>query len=115
MIEWMKKNKVPLPELVTEFLDMNKASLIELSKKYPQKERYVIIDLVEKSGKNVKILFLPVAHCELNPIELIWAFVKGKVSELNKAGGSKTGVEPNSRLLEACDPEFVEMLYKGGH
>ncbi len=37
MIEWMKKNKVPLPELVTEFLDMTKASLIKLSKKYPRR------------------------------------------------------------------------------
>ena len=30
------------------------------------------------------VLRLPVAHCELNPIELAWGFVKGYVAKHNK-------------------------------
>ena len=30
------------------------------------------------------VLQLPVAHCELNPIELVWAAVKGHVAKYNK-------------------------------
>ena len=30
------------------------------------------------------MLHLPVAHCELNPIELAWAWVKGDVAKHNK-------------------------------
>ena len=32
----------------------------------------------------VKLLWLPVAHCELNTIELIWAYVKKHVTRNNK-------------------------------
>ena len=34
-------------------------------------------------GKNIKVLRLPVAHSELNPIELIWAQIKGYVAANN--------------------------------
>ncbi len=57
----------------------------------------------------MKILFLPVAHCELSPIELIWAFVKGKVSELNKTGGSK----PVLNLTLDCLKLVTPNLWKG--
>ena len=36
----------------------------------------MIIILKEIRGDVVKLLWLPVAHCELNAIELIWAYVK---------------------------------------
>ena len=32
---------------------------------------------------NIKILFLPVAHPELNPIEMVWSFVKRNVASKN--------------------------------
>ena len=34
-------------------------------------------------GKDIKVLRLPVAHSELNPIELIWAQIKGYVAVNN--------------------------------
>ena len=34
-------------------------------------------------GKDIKVLRLPVAHSELNPIELIWALIKGYVAANN--------------------------------
>jgi transposase len=90
IVDWLLDHHVPFPDHVTDLNDMTKASLLELSKKHPVKERFVVEDIVRNSGKDVRILWLPVAHCELNPIELIWAYVKGKISESNTTGGTKT-------------------------
>ena len=87
IVEWFELTFVPMPENVTTF--HQKASLIKLSKDYPVKEELVVEELARNSGKDIKVLFLPVGHCELNPIELVWAYVKGKVSQLNHTGGTK--------------------------
>ncbi|CAI6370691.1 unnamed protein product [Macrosiphum euphorbiae] len=47
----------------------------------PQYNSYVIDEYVKSHGKEV--LRLPPYHCELNPIELAWAFVKKHVKMNN--------------------------------
>jgi hypothetical protein len=47
-----------------------------------QFESYVIDTLAESTGR--KVLRLPPYHCELNPIELIWADIKGYVARENR-------------------------------
>ena len=42
-----------------------------------------IADKFETETFSIKILFLPVAHPELNPIEMVWSFVKRSVASLN--------------------------------
>lgn len=42
----------------------------------------------------IHLLWLPVAHCEQNPIELIWAYVKKDVAKKAKPS--------NSRMFETC-------------
>ena len=41
-------------------------------------------DAATQHGHGHTVLRLPVAHCELNPIELAWASVKGYVAKHNK-------------------------------
>ena len=46
-------------------------------------QQYVVTDdAIHTAGRTV--LRLPVAHCELNPIELAWASVKGYIAKYNK-------------------------------
>ena len=45
-------------------------------------QAHVIDELAKEKG--VTVLRLPPYHCELNPIELIWAQVKGYVAGKNK-------------------------------
>ena len=40
--------------------------------------KYVVDELALKRG--ITVLRLPPYHCELNPIELVWAQVKGEVA-----------------------------------
>ena len=37
----------------------------------------------ETSTFKLKILFLPVVHPEINPIEMVWGVIKRKVTERN--------------------------------
>jgi len=62
------------PMAIPELLDMVKQII-------PQFDKYVIDELVETHTR--KISGLPPYHCELNPIELAWASVKGHVKSNN--------------------------------
>jgi len=102
IVAWFEQHKVPLPNLVQAYMELTKASLIELSKKYPVQEKFTV-QIVEDSEKDVKVLFLPVAHCELNAIELIWAYVKGKVSEQNVIGGTQRVFQLTLECMKLVD------------
>jgi hypothetical protein len=54
--------------------------LVSLHK--PAQPLYIVEELA--AAHNVKILRTPPYHCELNPIEMIWAQVKGYVAANNK-------------------------------
>ena len=66
VVDWIKKH----------------VELAVICKENAPKPKFVISEVAKKHG--VKILFLPVAHPELNPIELVWArlkdFIRKKMS-----------------------------------
>lgn len=64
--------------------DFTKKQVLELSKGYRYEKRYLLEKITkEMRGDRVQLLWLPVAHCEFNPIELIWARVKDEVTKRN--------------------------------
>jgi len=74
-------------------------------------------EIVEASNKDLKILWLPIAHCEFNPIELVWSAVKGEVSRRNKtfkiADVLKLILEViNSDCIREIWPRCVEHVIK---
>lgn len=78
MIKWLNEHKIAVEE--------NKPTKSILYKKYilPNKSKYLqfaVDELMNEQG--YKILRLPPYHCELNPIELIWAQLKGNVAKRN--------------------------------
>ncbi|XP_031340996.1 uncharacterized protein LOC116169109 [Photinus pyralis] len=84
IIEWLNKRKVQVPEHFDTFDQMTRPSLLQLSRMYNYKKQYFLEKVVNDVRQDkVKRLWLPVAHCEFNPIELIWAYVKNKVAKLN--------------------------------
>ncbi|XP_055910656.1 uncharacterized protein LOC129945019 [Eupeodes corollae] len=63
---------------------MVKAELLSIVKHHKTRyETYVVDDMAQAAGHEV--LRLPPYHCELNPIELVWAQVKGFVASRNKS------------------------------
>lgn len=81
MQEWIKNNGL-------SYLDtMTKPELYEIIKINKKPDVFEADDILKQHGHQV--VRLPPYHCDLNPIELIWASVKRKVAETN-VGRSKT-------------------------
>ncbi|XP_052680568.1 uncharacterized protein LOC128161331 isoform X2 [Crassostrea angulata] len=101
---------------------MIKAELITLVKQHKPRPKYVIGDLALKAGHTV--LRLPPYHCELNPIELVWAeiksfvarsnstFKKDKVKELFNQARSTYWVEKWRKVESHVIREVEEKLWK---
>lgn len=75
--EWLRSKGVIVPE------DALKIELLSKVKEIKHNYNTYKIDEIAKS-KNCTVLRLPPYHCNLNPIELIWAQVKGFVAAHNK-------------------------------
>ena len=76
MISWLKKYNIPVAP------DMLKAELYELVKRNkPRQKKYEIDRIAREHGHTV--VRLPPYHCDLNPIELIWANIKNHVARHN--------------------------------
>lgn len=78
IIEWLRRRNCELPEGVESFEKLKVPELRKLAKTCHLTAKYIVEQLAEETGKDIKILWLPVAHCELNPIELVWSSVKSK-------------------------------------
>lgn len=63
--------------------DSLKAELLQLTKLHTDKYKKFAVDEMALS-RGITVLRLPPYHCELNPIELIWAQVKGYVARENR-------------------------------
>lgn len=76
--KWLRSNAISFED------DMVKAELLEIVKRYKAKyETYVVDEMAQNAGH--RVLRLPPYHCDLNPIELVWAQVKGFVANQNKS------------------------------
>ena len=83
ILDWFERRNVPLPEDITSFSELTKVELLNLSKEFRYEKVYLLDKIRKNLRDDVKLLWLPVAHCEFNPIELIWAYVKNKVAKQN--------------------------------
>ena len=119
-----------VPEEQISISTMRKAELQDwLSKKNIKWEKYWLrprlqtevennIDktpIIEKLGipKGYKVLFLPVHHPELNPIEYVWAIVKNECGRLLRSGVKFKDVKENlKKAFEKISPETCRKLYE---
>lgn len=74
IVEWLKTKNINLEG------NMNKAELLELCKFH--KPQFPVDEVAKQNGH--RVLRLPPYHCHFNPIELIWAQVKGYVADKNR-------------------------------
>ncbi|CAC5412799.1 unnamed protein product [Mytilus coruscus] len=82
ILAWLDRNNIDYPE------NAIKAELLEFVKQNKPRPRYVIDELAAEHGHEV--LRLPPRHCELNPIEMVWADLKGQCkSRFNKERWAK--------------------------
>ena len=113
IIEWLVRHGVePDP------LRIKAELLLEVEKLKPSVQKRVIDTIAEEYGHT--ILRLPPYHCELNPIELVWAAVKqfvAKNNKLFKIGELRKLLKDSvsritSELWAACVRHVVEKVEK---
>eukprot|EP00116_Pleurobrachia_bachei_P005441 sb/3465703/ len=91
IVEWLINRRESEGETVTEadkdrYSAMGICQLVSLCDKYPVVKKYRIDEILQVKG--IKVLRLPTRMCELNPIEMVWAYVKGWLTSTN-VGKSK--------------------------
>ena len=77
MQEWLTRKRIPFSD---EDLKMDLFAKIQLS--VPNRKLYATNEAANACG--LIVLRSPVAHCEVNPIELVWADVKRYLKVDNK-------------------------------
>lgn len=72
--EWLRAKSIPFED------DMVKAELLRIVNQHKSEYNKYIVDEIATTYKRT-VLRLPPYHCELNPIELIWADIKNYVAK----------------------------------
>lgn len=91
--DWLQSNNIPFD------CHLKKAELLQIvHKNKPNFKSYELDSLAKSEGH--RVIRQPPYHCHFNPIELIWANVKGKVARNNKLF---TLAEVESLALQAID------------
>ena len=66
---------------------MSKAFLLALAEKYKPQKKYKIFEWVKQwngeKGTDIQVNVLPIAHPQLNPIEMVWCWLKSYVKSNN--------------------------------
>ncbi|XP_063382868.1 uncharacterized protein LOC134669294 [Cydia fagiglandana] len=75
--EWLRSKNIAFGP--KEYKEQLLKRVRKVKKKY---EKYVVDEKAKERG--ITVIRLPPYHCELNPIELIWAQVKGEIAAKNK-------------------------------
>ncbi|XP_043214647.1 uncharacterized protein LOC122378005 [Amphibalanus amphitrite] len=96
--EWLQVHHVEIDP------GMRKVELLELVRPLRQAREYVLDMLAQEAGHEV--LRLPPYHCDLNPIEMIWAHMKSHVRQLNTSGHLQ---DIERLLLESRDATTTDM------
>jgi len=100
------KNNVPVPENCSTFHEITKPELLLIAKNNSIPTKYLIESLADQCDKEVKVLWLPPAHCEFNPIELVWAYVKNYVAVHNKGNTIQGIYELSLQALSKVTPQL---------
>ena len=103
IIDWLVSKDATLD---VETLQKKKVvDLKALAKTMTPQPKLVVEALAEATGKDIKIIFLPKSHPELNPIEGIWALVKQYIRKRNVSGGLKAVGKLGIEALQTIRPE----------
>ena len=98
LIEWLHKENIPFSE------HSLKPELLSQVKKYRRPKTYQIDKIIQLFGHTT--IRLPPYHCHLNPIELVWAKVKGTVARENKTFKLSDVKELTAAAIRDVDKAF---------
>ncbi|POM80338.1 Hypothetical protein PHPALM_1836 [Phytophthora palmivora] len=101
MLEWLRSRGVQCGEK-----DTKKAMMI-LAMPLKEKPKYKAQTIASNHGHF--LLFTPPYHPELQPIELIWAIVKGRIAEDPPENGGDALAKVNAGLRAITRQEWIDV------
>jgi hypothetical protein len=83
IISWLGTKRVS-PTRLSDFR-LSNCKYLDAYKEAQSRPKYVVEEMIEKCGKDIKLLWLPqLFTANWTQLELVWAHVKGEVSRSNK-------------------------------
>jgi len=102
IIDWLTNQGITFPT------ELQKPELLELVQKNKEKIPFASVEIAKKYGHQV--FFTPPYHCELQPIEGIWAIVKGEVA---RSGPHSDLLSVRNKLLYAFTEKINSKIIIG--
>lgn len=112
IISWLVKRNISLPPDATSFEKLTKMALINHAKPFFKTPEKILDQISKELRSDVELIWLPVAHCELNAIEPIWAYVKNNVTKIKRSNAEEKGGGVNvtrnlcDETLKSVTPEL---------
>jgi hypothetical protein len=97
--DWMAKNNMSLPDRKHQ-----KADYQAVLQAYTKAATWTIYDIAKENGNHI-IRKTPPYHCELQPIERIWACVKNKVAATTNGSHTTVSLKRTLEILFASIPQ----------
>ena len=98
--EWLTSKGIDWEKKDTVSVLLKKAKTVFVEKKYVVDQ--IVQDFSHANDVDIRILRLPVGHCDLNPIELIWAQVKNWIARNN--------TKPNFTAVKELTPKSLGLV-----
>jgi transposase len=102
--QWLRQHDIAFDEGAT------KAELVDLLKANKGKVKFKCVDIAERYGHT--LLYTPPYHCELQPIEGVWAVVKNRVGGRPHANMADMYKDILEAFTQAVDSKTVVGLWK---
>jgi transposase len=102
IIDWLTNHHIPFSN------ELRKPELLELVKKNKEQVPFTCVEIAKQY--NHQVFFTPPYHCELQPIEGVWAVVKGEVA---RSGPHSNLLAVRNKLLCAFKENITPYVVVG--
>lgn len=100
--DWLTAHQISFSD------ELRRPELLELVKKNKEKVPFACVEIAKQYGHQV--FFTPPYHCELQPIEGVWAIVKGEVA---RSGPHSNLLDVRNKLLHAFKEKITSKVIVG--
>ena len=102
IIDWLITHQISFSD------ELRRPELLELVKRHKEKVPFACVEIAKQYGH--QIFFTPPYHCELQPIEGVWAVAKNEVA---RSGPHSNLLDIRNKLLHAFNEKITSKVIVG--
>ncbi len=97
---WLDEKNIPYDPA------MRKPEILEIARRQQIEKLYETDKIAAAENRGLEVIRLPIGHCELNPIEKIWAWIKQRVASRNKEQTMASVLRLTNQVIAEVTPEL---------